>query len=166
VLGIRLEEDQTVISLIIASDGTILNTTENGYGKRTRLAEFTQHKRGGKGMIAIQTSQRNGAVVGATLVNDTDEIMIITSGGILVRTKVDEISIVGRNTQGVRVIRLDKKEKVVGVDRVDGLPDDDEIDEDAVVDDDIATADDNTLASDEDITAAPNNQEDNSGEEE
>jgi DNA gyrase subunit A len=104
--------------------------------------------------------------VGATLVNDTDEIMIITSGGILVRTKVDEISIVGRNTQGVRVIRLDKKEKVVGVDRVDGLPDDDEIDEDAVVDDDIATADDNTLASDEDITAAPNNQEDNSGEEE
>ncbi len=80
-------------------------------------------------MIAMQTSERNGAIVGATLVNDSDEIMLITSGGILVRTRVGEISIVGRNTQGVRVIRLDKNEKVVGVDRVDGLDDEDEFTE-------------------------------------
>ncbi len=126
VRGIRLKEGQRVISLIIAADGTVLNVTENGYGKRTRLEEFTRHKRGGQGMIAMQTSARNGAVVGATLVNETDEIMLITSGGVLVRTRVSEISVVGRNTQGVRVIRLDKKEKVVGVDRVDGLPDEDD----------------------------------------
>ena len=131
VRGIRLPEGHKVISLIIAAEGTVLNITENGFGKRTRLAEFTQHKRGGQGMIAIQTSERNGAVVGATLVTETDEIMLITSGGILVRTRVNEISIVGRNTQGVRVIRLDKKEKVVGVDRVDGLPDEEDIEEGA-----------------------------------
>ncbi|KAF3981732.1 MAG: DNA gyrase subunit A [Methylococcales symbiont of Hymedesmia sp. n. MRB-2018] len=166
VRGIRLKDDQTVISLIIASEGTILNTTENGYGKRTRLKEFTQHKRGGKGMIAIQTSKRNGAVVGATLVNDTDEIMIITSGGILVRTKVNEISVVGRNTQGVRVIRLDKKEKVVGVDRIEGLPDNEEIDEDAIVDGDTTATADKNLESDVSITSEQNKQQDNSGEQE
>ena len=134
VRGIRLKEGQKVISLIIAADGTVLNVTENGFGKRTRLEEFTRHKRGGQGMIAMQTSERNGAVVGATLVNETDEIMLITSGGVLVRTRVDEISVVGRNTQGVRVIRLDKKEKVVGVDRVDGLPDEDDDSEEQVSD--------------------------------
>ncbi len=130
VRGIRLQEGQKVISLIIEAEGTVLNITENGYGKRTRLEEFTCHKRGGQGMIAMQTSERNGAVVGATLVNETDEIMLITSGGVLVRTRVDEISIVGRNTQGVRVIRLDKDEKVVGVDRVEGLEDDAESESD------------------------------------
>lgn len=134
VRGIKLPEGQRVISLIIAAEGTVLNVTENGYGKRTKLEEFTRHKRGGQGMIAMQTSERNGAVVGATLVTETDEIMLITSGGILVRTKVDEISIVGRNTQGVRVIRLDKNEKVVGVDRVDGLDDDDDQDESNEID--------------------------------
>ena len=132
VRGIRLQDGQKVISLIIASEGTVLNITENGYGKRTKLEEFTQHRRGGQGLIAIQTSERNGAVVGAVLVNDTDEIMLITDGGTLVRTRVNEISVVGRNTQGVTVIRLDKGEKVVGVDRIDGLGDediDDEFDE-------------------------------------
>jgi len=157
VRGIKLKEGQKVISLITSAEGTVLNVTENGYGKRTRLAEFTRHKRGGQGMIAMQTSERNGAVVGATLVNDTDEIMLITSGGVLVRTKVDEISVVGRNTQGVRVIRLDKKEKVVGVDRVDGLDDEDELSEqvegeDLIVDNDV------------DSNATP--EQDNPGEEE
>ncbi len=123
VRGIRLQDGQKVISLIIASEGTVLNITENGFGKRTRLEEFTQHKRGGQGLIAIQTSERNGAVIGALLVNDGDEIMLITDGGVLVRTRVNEISVVGRNTQGVTVIRLDKGEKVVGVDRIDGLGD-------------------------------------------
>jgi len=123
VRGIRLQEGARVISLIISAEGTVLNITENGYGKRTRLEEFTQHKRGGQGLIAIQTSERNGAVVGAVLVNDNDEIMLITNAGTLVRTRVNEISIVGRNTQGVTVIRLDKDEKVVGVDRIEGLDD-------------------------------------------
>lgn len=121
VRGMRLQENQKVISLIIAAEGTVLNITENGFGKRTRLEEFTLHKRGGQGMIAIQTSARNGALVGAVLVNEHDEIMLITDGGILVRTPVDGISVVGRNTQGVRIIRLDKGEKVIGVDRIEGL---------------------------------------------
>jgi DNA gyrase subunit A len=121
VRGMRLQDDQKVISLIIASEGTVLTITENGYGKRTWLEEFTLHKRGGQGMIAIQTSERNGALVGAVLVNEHDEIMLITDGGTLVRTPVDGISIVGRNTQGVRIIRLDKGEKVIGVDRIEGL---------------------------------------------
>lgn len=125
VRGIRLQDGQKVISLIIASEGAVLNITENGYGKRTKLEEFTQHRRGGQGLIAIQTSERNGAVVGAVLVNENDEIMLITNGGTLVRTRVKEISLVGRNTQGVTVIRLDKGEKVVGVDRIDGLGDED-----------------------------------------
>ncbi|MGR9100285.1 MAG: DNA gyrase subunit A [Gammaproteobacteria bacterium] len=125
VRGIKLHGDQKVISLIIGAEGTVLNITENGFGKRTRLCDFTRHKRGGQGLIAIQTSKRNGAVVGAVLVSDQDEIMLITNGGTLVRTKVDEIPLVGRNTQGVTVIRLGKNEKVVGVDRIEGLPDDD-----------------------------------------
>ncbi len=139
VRGIRLQEGQKVISLIIATEGTVLNITENGFGKRTRLEEFTCHKRGGQGLIAIQTSARNGAVVGAVLVNDHDEIMLITDGGTLVRTRVDGISVVGRNTQGVTIIRLDKKEKVIGVDRIEGgLAGEDEIEETASddVDDD------------------------------
>jgi DNA gyrase subunit A len=121
VRGMRLPEGQKVISLIVAAEGTVLNITENGFGKRTHLQEFPRHSRGGHGVIAIQTSERNGNVVGAVLVSDHDEIMLITNGGTLVRTRVDEISIVGRNTQGVTVIRLDKNEKVVGVDRIEGL---------------------------------------------
>lgn len=124
VRGIRLQPGQKVISLIVASEGTVLIVTENGYGKRTRLEEFTRHKRGGQGLIAIQTSERNGAVVGAVLVNDDDEIMLITDGGTLVRTRVSEIRVMGRNTQGVTVIKPDKGEKVVGVDRIDALPED------------------------------------------
>ncbi len=126
VRGMRLQEGQKIISLIIGAEGMVLNITENGFGKRTRLEEFTQHKRGGQGMIAIQTSERNGALVGAVLVNEHDEIMLITDGGILVRTPVDGISVVGRNTQGVRIIRLDTGEKVIGVDRIGGLAGEDE----------------------------------------
>ena len=138
VRGMRLKEGQKVISLIIASEGMVLNITENGYGKRTRLEEFTCHNRGGQGMIAIKTSERNGEVVGAVLVNDNDEIMLITDGGTLVRTRVDGISIVGRNTQGVTIIRLDKKEKVIGVDRIEGLAGEEEDDSEGV--DDESTA--------------------------
>jgi DNA gyrase subunit A len=123
VRGMRLQEGQKVIALIIASEGTVLNITENGYGKRTRLTEFTRHHRGAQGVIAIQTSARNGSVVGATLVEDGDEIMLITDAGTLVRTRVDEIPVVGRNAQGVTVIKLGSGEKVVGVDRIANLPD-------------------------------------------
>ena len=153
VRGMRLQEGQRIISLIIATEGTVLNITENGYGKRTKLEEFTCHKRGGQGLIAIQTSARNGAVVGAVLVNDTDEIMLITDGGTLVRTRVDGISVVGRNTQGVTIIRLDKKEKVIGVDRIDGLSgvddeDDDELNPVVVADLNVAESDDEEAAID------------------
>ena len=131
VRGMRLQPGQRIISLIIAAEGTVLNITENGYGKRTKLEEFTCHKRGGQGLIAIQTSERNGAVIGAVLVNDNDEIMLITDGGTLVRTRVDEISVVGRNTQGVTIIRLGKNEKVIGVDKIEGLAGIDDVEEDS-----------------------------------
>lgn len=133
VRGMRLKDGEKIISLIISTEGTVLNITENGYGKRTKLEEFTCHKRGGQGLIAIQTSARNGAVVGAVLVNDNDEIMLISDGGTLVRTRVDGISVVGRNTQGVTIIRLDKKEKVIGVDRIEGLAGDEDDDGEEIV---------------------------------
>jgi DNA gyrase subunit A len=151
VRGMRLQDDQKIISLIIASEGTVLTITENGYGKRTRIEEFTLHKRGGQGMIAIQTSDRNGALVGAVLVSELDEIMLITDGGTLVRTPVDGISIVGRNTQGVRIIRLDKGEKVIGVDRIAGLADEDSDD------DEICQDDGQTETNQEDITSKDEN---------
>ena len=127
VRGMRLQPEQKIISLIIAAEGTVLNITENGYGKRTQIDKFNCQSRGGQGVIAMQTSERNGQVVGALLVNDNDELMIITDGGTLVRTRVAEISVVGRNTQGVTIIRLDKKEKVIGVDRIEGLAGDEDI---------------------------------------
>jgi DNA gyrase subunit A len=136
VRGMTLGEGQKVIALIIASEGTVLNITENGYGKRTKLDEFPRHRRGGQGVIAIQTSVRNGAVVGATLVEDHDEIMLITDAGTLVRTRVDEISVLSRNTQGVTVIKLSPNEKVVGVDRIANLPGEAEGDAEASLPDD------------------------------
>ena len=126
VRGIRLQEGQRVISLIISTEGTVLIITENGFGKRTRLDEFPVHKRGGQGVIAIQTSKRNGNVVGTVLVSDRDEIMLITDAGTLVRTRVDEISVLGRNTQGVTIIKLGRNERVVGVDRIEMLFDDEQ----------------------------------------
>ncbi len=116
VRGINLEATEIVISMIIPiPDGVIITATENGYGKRTRIEEFTPHKRGGKGMIGIQTSERNGAVIGAALIDEAQELMLISSNGVLVRTRVSEISILGRNTQGVRLIRLDESDKLVGI---------------------------------------------------
>ncbi|MFN3919134.1 MAG: DNA gyrase subunit A [Methylohalobius sp.] len=122
VRGMKLPPGQKVIAMGLGTEGTVLTVTENGYGKRTRLAEFPRHGRGGQGVIAIQTSDRNGALVGAVLVQEEDEIMLITTGGTLVRTRVSEIPVLGRNTQGVRIIRLSKGEKLVGVDRIESLP--------------------------------------------
>lgn len=128
VRGIKLDDGQKVISLIIIDeDGKILAATENGYGKRTNVAEFSPQGRGGRGVIGIQVSARNGKVVGAIQVADDDEIMLVSRAGTLVRTKVDGISVVGRNTQGVTLISIDKKDQLVAIDRV--LSTDDEDDE-------------------------------------
>jgi len=121
VRGIRLGQGQHVIALIIVEEGDVLTVTENGYGKRTPVTDYPVRGRGGQGVISIQTSERNGKVVGAALVNQDDELMLITSGGTLVRTRVDEISVVGRNTQGVRLIRLDGGERLVGLDKIEYL---------------------------------------------
>jgi len=122
VRGIKLQPKQQVISLIIVeASGCILTCTENGYGKRTKIDEFSTIGRGGQGVIAIQTTERNGRVIGAQQVADNDEIMLISSKGVLVRTRVDEISIVGRNTQGVRLINLGADEKLVGIQAIDEL---------------------------------------------
>ncbi len=131
VRGIRLQPDQKVIALIIADQGYVLTATANGYGKRTLVEEYPAHGRGGQGVIAIQTSDRNGDVVGAVLVGDDDEIMLITNGGTLVRTRVAEVSVVGRNTQGVRLIKLDKGEQLVGLERIVDLDNGEEEEESA-----------------------------------
>jgi len=120
VRGMMLEEGQTVISMLVAESETqsVLTATENGYGKRTPITEYTRHGRGTKGMIAIQTSERNGKVVGAVLVETRDEIMLITTGGVLVRTRVSEIREMGRATQGVTLIAVDEGTSLSGVQRV------------------------------------------------
>ncbi len=116
VKGIKLADESKVISLIIPSEGcTILNATERGYGKRTLISEYPLHKRGGQGVISIQTSERNGQVVGAVQCHDEDEMMLISSRGTLVRTTVQGVSLMGRNTQGVGLIRLGEGESLVGV---------------------------------------------------
>ncbi|KZN14800.1 DNA gyrase subunit A [Marinomonas sp. TW1] len=120
VRGIRLGEDAKVVSLIVPQEGTaVLMACENGYGKRTLVEDFPVYGRGGQGVIGIQVSDRNGPVVGATQVEETDEIMLITDQGTLVRTRVSEVSCQGRNTQGVTLIRLTNDEHLVGVVRVE-----------------------------------------------
>ena len=121
VRGVRLDQGQRVISLIVATAGDVLTVSENGYGKRTSIDQFATKGRGGKGLISIKTSERNGRQVGAVLVDDDDEIMLITDGGTLVRTTVSEVPRMGRDTQGVMMIRLSKKEKLIGIERVEML---------------------------------------------
>ncbi len=117
VRGMHLGNKEQVISLIVAGPGQVLSVTANGFGKRTPVEDFRPQHRGGKGLIAIKTSTRNGGVVGALLVEEGDDVMLISDGGILVRTGVEKISVVGRNTQGVRVIRLDSDRRLVSLDR-------------------------------------------------
>jgi len=120
IRGIRLAPEHRMISLIIPQDdGMVLTASENGYGKRTPTADFPTKGRGGKGLIAMSTSERNGNMVGAVQVFEGDELMLISNQGTLVRTRSDEVSILGRNTQGVRVIRTRPGEKLVGVQRID-----------------------------------------------
>ncbi len=121
VRGVRLGTGQELIALIVVGEGMVLTASENGYGKLTPLQDFPQHGRGGQGVIAMQTSERNGAMVAALQVCAGQEIMLISSSGTLVRTPVDEISIVGRNTQGVRLIRLAESERLTGIERIESL---------------------------------------------
>lgn len=124
VRGIRLEAGHTLVSLIVADEGDVLTVTENGFGKRTATTAYPVHGRGGQGVISIQTSERNGAVVGAVQVTDEDEIMMITDGGTLVRNRVADVSRMSRNTQGVIMIRLSKQEKLIGIERIENLESD------------------------------------------
>ncbi len=124
VRGITLVPGHQVISLIISGgEGDVLTATERGYGKRTPISDYPVHGRGGQGVNSIQSSERNGAVIGAALVGNEDEVMLISDGGTLVRTRVSEVSVLGRNTQGVKLISLGKGEKLVVVERVESLAD-------------------------------------------
>ncbi|RXS44487.1 DNA gyrase subunit A [Idiomarina sp. 29L] len=138
VRGIRLEEGQRVVSLIVPreyedQEAAVLTVTENGYGKRTPLSEYPAKSRATKGVVSIKVSERNGSVVGAMEVIDGNEIMLISNKGTLVRTRVNEVSTVGRNTQGVRLIRTGDDEKVVGLQRIDEIDEDEELIEGDVV---------------------------------
>ena len=129
VRGIKLAENDSVVSLIIPrGEGAILTVTQNGYGKRTAAAEYPTKSRATQGVISIKVTERNGSVVGAVQVDDCDQIMMITDAGTLVRTRVSEVSIVGRNTQGVILIRTAEDENVVGLQRVAEPVDDEELD--------------------------------------
>jgi DNA gyrase subunit A len=136
VRGMRLAEDAEVVSLIVAAgDGDILTATARGYGKRTQLEEFPKKGRGTQGVKAIQCSDRNGNLVAATQVTETQELMLISDQGTLVRTRVSEVSQLSRNTQGVTLIKLPKDETLIGVVRLEAQ---EEIDETELVDGEIA----------------------------
>ncbi|MCR4179193.1 DNA topoisomerase (ATP-hydrolyzing) subunit A [Providencia vermicola] len=133
VRGIRLVDEDKVVSLIIPrGEGHILTVTENGYGKRTAEQEYPTKSRATQGVISIKVSERNGNVIGAIQVDETDQIMMITDAGTLVRTRVSEVSVVGRNTQGVTLIRTAEDEKVVGLQRVAETEEDETSDEDSI----------------------------------
>ncbi|HXM80570.1 MAG TPA: DNA gyrase subunit A [Burkholderiales bacterium] len=121
VRGMRLGEGQRVVCMLAAHDESksVLTATENGFGKRTPISEYPRHGRGGQGVIAIQTSERNGTVVGAVLVDDHDEVMLISTGGVLIRTSVAQIREQGRSTQGVTLISLSEGEKLAGMERIE-----------------------------------------------
>tara|TARA_B110000091_G_scaffold144862_1_gene154626 strand:- start:53 stop:2677 length:2625 start_codon:yes stop_codon:yes gene_type:complete len=122
VRGIKMTDEQRVVSLIVPkTDGAILTVTENGYGKRTQLEDYPSKSRATQGVVSIKVSERNGAVVGAVQVDDNDEIMLISNRGTLVRTRVNEVSTVGRNTQGVILIRTIDEEQVVGLQRIEEI---------------------------------------------
>jgi DNA gyrase subunit A len=121
VRGMRLPEGQRVVCMLVARDEkwSVLTATAKGYGKRTPIAEYTKHGRGGQGLIAIQASERNGALVGAVLVDDSDQVMLISTGGVLIRMAVAQIREQGRSTQGVTLINLDEGEKLAGLERIE-----------------------------------------------
>ncbi len=141
VIGIRLKDNQKMIGMVVAPEkGQILTATVNGYGKRTDINDYPVKGRGGQGVISISVSDRNGAVINAVSVEEDDEIMLISDRGTLVRTRVSEVSVMGRNTQGVRLIRLIEGEHLVGLQRVDEMDNEDDVDnieDDSIEDDSI-----------------------------
>ncbi|CAB3763894.1 DNA gyrase subunit A [Paraburkholderia solisilvae] len=149
VRGMQLDDGQRVIALLVAGDEqqSVLTATENGYGKRTPISEYTRHGRGTKGMIAIQTSERNGRVVAATLVDQEAQIMLITDTGVLIRTRVSEIREMGRATQGVTLISLDEGTKLSGLQHIAEAEADVDGDTDGVTD---SSADDGTQSGGDD----------------
>ncbi|NKI75506.1 DNA topoisomerase (ATP-hydrolyzing) subunit A [Dickeya sp. CFBP 2040] len=151
VRGINLQDDDRVVSLIVPrGDGDILTVTQNGFGKRTAVTEYPVKSRATKGVISIKVSERNGKVVGAVQVDSADQIMMITDAGTLVRTRVSEVSIVGRNTQGVTLIRTADDEHVVGLQRVAEPVEDDELDSVVPVDGELLEEDIDDTESDDD----------------
>ncbi|PKH87788.1 DNA topoisomerase (ATP-hydrolyzing) subunit A [Colwellia sp. Bg11-28] len=162
VRGIKLEGEQKVVSLIIPkNDGPILTITENGFGKRTDLAEYPAKSRATKGVVSIKVSERNGKVVGAVQVEDLDEIMLITDSGTLVRTRVNEVSVIGRNTQGVRLIRTADDEHVVALQRIDEIEEPAELEEVAEGDEVIETSVDHNPEHSAQQDVADTSQDDN-----
>jgi DNA gyrase subunit A len=135
VRGIKLGQGQRVISLIVARPGDVLTVTENGFGKRTPVEQFPVKGRAGMGVISIKTSERNGDQIGAVRVLEDDEIMLITDGGTLVRTRVADVSQMSRDTQGVKMISLTKKEKLIGIERIEVLEGDEGEDVEAPAED-------------------------------
>ncbi len=131
VIGIKMPEGHKVVSMLVLNEGDILTVTERGYGKRTRPSEHSNQGRGGQGVIGIQTSPRNGELIAALQVKDEDDIMLITDGGTLVRTHANEISTLGRNTQGVTLIRLGEQENLVGLARIQSVGDEEESESDS-----------------------------------
>ena len=124
VRGIKMPDGQKVVSLIVPrGDGAVLTATENGYGKRTPLEDYPAKSRATQGVVSIKVSDRNGKVVGAVQVDENDEIMLISNAGTLVRTRVSEVSTVGRNTQGVRLIRTGENEQLVALQRIEEIED-------------------------------------------
>jgi DNA gyrase subunit A len=126
IRGIKLSRAGQVIGLLTVGEGTVLTVAENGFGKRSQFDDFPVHGRGGQGVIALQTSERNGRMVAAVRVHEDDQVMLLSSSGALVRTAVAEISLLGRNTQGVRVIKLEAGERLCAVDRVICLDEEEE----------------------------------------
>ena len=173
VIGVRLLTDDQLVSLaVIEPDKTLLTVTSNGYGKRTPIDEYRTQNRGGVGLIDIKTEGRNGTVVGAVQVEDGDQLMIVTSAGKIIRTRVDEVSLLHRNTMGVRMMRLDKDEKVVAFSRLgeDQLGDEDdeaseEVEEGQTAEASSATGSDETSPSEGEATEADASAEDDSSEE-
>jgi len=161
VRGMRISDEQKVIALVRADDESqILTVTENGFGKRTNMTEHPLRGRGGQGVISITLSERNGKAISAVRVNDGDEIMLISKGGTLVRTRVDEIRTMGRNTQGVRLIRLQEDETLVGLQRIDEL----EVDENEDVSDSSAeTSPSNPASADSGKPAEDSSNENSNG---
>ncbi len=131
VRGMRLGEGDSVIALIISNEGHILTVSENGFGKCTPMDDYPLRGRGGQGVLALRRTDRTGSVVGAIQVQEGDEIMLISSAGILIRLPVDQVSVMGRNTQGVKLIRLGDEERLVGLDRIAAVEDEEDGDVEA-----------------------------------